>query len=398
MSITPDRKHLRQRFQSEFCAEPERIFFSPGRINLIGEHIDYLGGTVLPAAIDRGIVALVRCRKDRLLRLRSVEQPMGLDIHLDSLPDRCDALPQPWTGYPTGMIRLYHERLRSGFDVLFASNLPVGSGLSSSAALEVLTGYLVHALSEDDFHISEKQRIQLALDAKSVENTYIGVQCGIMDQFAVAMGRKGHAIHLNTETLDYTYVPFNTDRHTIAVMNSNRPRKLSESKYNERRSECQKALALIQRLRPGYENLVSVSQDDLNLLSGEPVLLKRARHAVSENLRVKEAISALSAGNIERFGTLLNESHRSLKDDYEVSCYELDSLHEISRSHPACIGSRMTGAGFGGCAIALLKTVEPEEILDFARTTEEAYRKATGLSADIFAVQLMDGVREEQFS
>lgn len=395
MAVTLDRSRLIERFQSEFGAQPQRVFFAPGRINLIGEHIDYLGGTVLPAAIDRGIVAFLRTRNDRMLRLRSVEQPNGVDINLDALPDRADALPESWSGYPIGMIRLYLRNVSSGFDVLFASNLPVGSGLSSSAALEVLTGYLAQALSNEDFAMNEKQRIQLALDAQSIENRYIGVQCGIMDQFAVAMGRKDHALHLNTETLAYRYVPFKSDRHAIVVMNSNRPRKLSESKYNERRAQCDEALSLIQRLRPQYENLVAVPEEDLNILSTEPVLFKRARHAVTENLRVTEAIAALSAGHIERFGALLDESHRSLRDDYEVSCFELDSLQEISRAHPACIGSRMTGAGFGGCAIALLETVDPAVVLDFAETVGAAYRQATDFSADIFAVQLMDGVHEE---
>lgn len=395
MAVTLDRSRLIERFQSEFGAQPQRVFFAPGRINLIGEHIDYLGGTVLPAAIDRGIVAFLRRRDDRMLRLRSVEQPNGVDINLDALPDRADALPESWSGYAIGMIRMYLRNVSSGFDLLFASNLPVGSGLSSSAALEVLTGYIAQALSIDDFAMNEKQRIQLALDAQSVENNYIGVQCGIMDQFAVAMGKRDHALHLNTETLAYRYVPFKSDRHTIVVMNSNRPRKLSESKYNERRTQCDDALSLIQRLRPQYENLVAVPEEDLNILSAEPILFKRARHAVTENLRVAEAITSLSAGHIERFGALLDESHRSLRDDYEVSCFELDSLQEISRAHPACIGSRMTGAGFGGCAIALLETVDPAVVLDFAETVGAAYRTATDFSADIFAVQLMDGVHEE---
>lgn len=395
MAVTLDRSRLIERFQTEFGAQPQRVFFAPGRINLIGEHIDYLGGTVLPAAIDRGIVAFLRRRDDRMLRLRSVEQPNGVDIDLDSLPGRADALPESWAGYPIGMIRQYLTSVPSGFDVLFASNLPVGSGLSSSAALEVLTGYIAQGLSTEDFAMSEKQRIQLALDAQSVENRYIGVQCGIMDQFAVAMGRRDHALHLNTETLAYRYVPFKSDRHTIVVMNSNRPRKLSESKYNERRVQCDHALSLIQRLRPQYENLVAVPEEDLNILAAEPILFKRARHAVTENLRVTEAIAALSAGHIERFGALLDESHRSLRDDYEVSCFELDSLQEISRAHPACVGSRMTGAGFGGCAIALLETVDPAVVLDFAETVGAAYRQATDYSADIFAVQLMDGVHEE---
>lgn len=395
MAVTLDRSRLIQRFQNEFGAQPQRVFFAPGRVNLIGEHIDYLGGTVLPAAIDRGIVAFVRQRADRMLRLRSVEQPNGVDIDLNSLPDRADALPESWTGYAIGMIRMYLTDVRSGFDVLFASNLPIGSGLSSSAALEVLAGYIAQSLSTDSSTMSEKQRIQLALDAQSVENRYIGVQCGIMDQFAVAMGQRDHALHLNTETLAYRYVPFKSDRHTIVVMNSNRPRKLSESRYNERRAQCDEALSLIQRLRPQYENLASVPEEDLNILSTEPVLFKRARHAVTENLRVTEAIAALSAGHIERFGALLDESHRSLRDDYEVSCFELDSLQEISRAHPACIGSRMTGAGFGGCAIALLETVDPAVVLDFAETVGAAYRQATEYSADIFAVQLMDGVHEE---
>ncbi len=395
MAVILDRNRLTERFEQEFRAAPERIFFAPGRINLIGEHIDYTGGTVLPAAIDRGIVALLRPREDTLLRLRSVEQPDGIDIDLHALPDRADQLPVAWAGYPLGMVRLYRRQIGHGFDVLFASNLPVGSGLSSSAALEVLTGYLVQALADPDFSMNDEERIQLAVDARDVENRYIGVQCGIMDQFAVAMGRQSHAIHLNTETLSYSHVPFLSERHTIMVMNSNRPRKLSESKYNERRAECDKALALLQRLRPQHESLASVPEEDLAILADEPLLLKRARHAITENLRVQAAIDCLSRSDFNGFAALLDESHRSLRDDYEVSCFELDTLQELSKAHPECIGSRMTGAGFGGCAIALLKTTDPAAILDFARTVGTGYQAATGLAADIFAVRLMDGVHEE---
>ena len=398
---------LKERFEATFGRPAQRQFFAPGRINLIGEHIDYLGGTVLPAAIDRGITALATLRNDRTVRLRSIfgtseqESITGIDIDIDSIseapPKQHSKDHPPWVDYCLGMIRHYNKNYSLlGFDVLFSSNLPVASGLSSSAALEVLTGYLFLMIQPNQQPLSESDRVALAVSAQKIENEYIQVQCGIMDQFAVAMGRQDHAIHLNTSSLTYHYIAMPKTPHSWIVLNSNRPRKLTESKYNERRHECDQLLAMIQSRHSNVKNLTAINDDQLSVLKNEPVLFRRARHAMTENQRVLQAVNYLQSksttGQLQKLGELLCQSHDSLANDYEVSSFELNTLQDVSLGFDACVGARMTGAGFGGCAIALLNTNDQDAVSEFCKKVSYQYKEKTNYEADVFQVELSNGV------
>ncbi len=363
---------------------PLRSFFAPGRINLIGEHLDYNGGNVFPAAISLGITGLVQERRDRLLVLKSDQAPgeerFDLDREIRYNPDR------GWTNYPLGAVKYMAEsgnEIAGGLSILYSSTLPQGSGLSSSAAIELITAFIVSRGAGRD-------RIAMALLMQRMENEFIGVHCGVMDQFAIAMGKQGHAILLNTDTLEHEYVPVSLPGHTLVIINSNRPRALSESNYNERRSQCAAALAAIREKNRDVPNLAAASVTDLEGI-GDPVLKQRARHVVTENARVAEAARALRAGDSARFGRLLAESHRSLREDYEVTGFELDSLVLASLEAPGCAGARMTGAGFGGCAIAL---VQNGAVPDFKKFVAKKYEETTNRKADFYESEPADGVRE----
>ncbi len=366
---------------------PIRSFFAPGRINLIGEHLDYNGGYVFPAAISLGITGYRQERDDALVHMRSEEAPGDVLSDLDG--NATSASVPPWANYSLGALRYIRKRgaaLSQGMNILYSSTLPQGSGLSSSAALEVLTAYMLIGASVR----SDRDRVSMAVLMREMENEHIGVQCGIMDQFTVALGRKGHAILLNSETLEYEYVPVDTDGSGFIIMNSNRPRALADSRYNERRAECEEALALIRDKNPSVRNLAMAGIEDLASIQ-DRVLEKRARHVITENKRVLESVAALRAKDLRRFGVLLSESHRSLRDDYEVTGSELDALVGAAVKAPGCAGARMTGAGFGGCAIAL---VEKERIAEFESDVSRSYRTATGLTVDFYQSILGDGVHE----
>lgn len=366
---------------------PVRSFFAPGRINIIGEHLDYNGGYVFPAAISLGITGWVQDREDRLIRIASEQAPGEVIADLDRLPG--DTATGTWGDYPLGAVRYLLKSghaIERGKNLLYASTLPQGAGLSSSAALEVLTAFMLTA----DSCKTPEDRVRMARLMSAMENEWIGVRCGIMDQFAVALGRKGHAILLDSGSLEYDYVPLPAGGPALVIMNSNRPRELADSKYNERRAQCEEALSRIREKRGGTGALARADAADLELISDD-TLRRRARHVISEQRRVIESTAALNRGDHELFGRLLSGSHRSLRDDYEVTGQELDALVAAAEHSPGCMGARMTGAGFGGCAIAL---VSGPEISRFRKRAGDEYHAATGLSADFYEFTPENGVHE----
>ena len=374
-------------FSSRFGKSPEHIFFCPGRVNLIGEHIDYNGGKVMPCAISLGTYLAISKNKDKLLRFHSLNFPETIELHLQ---ENYSKTGKTWFNYPLGMINELIEdgNLISGLDMLFNGNLPIGAGLSSSASIEVLTGFALNQLF--GMKISNKD---IALMGKKVENEFIGVNSGIMDQFAVAMGKKDKAILLDCDSLDYEYLPFETGEYILAIINSNKQRTLADSKYNERFAECGKALKALKK----ELNVTHLCDIDLNTfeehrhLIDDPVLQKRALHVISENFRVGEARDALKSNDHINFGKLMYASHRSLKDWYEVSGKELDTIIEFCQTYEDCIGARMTGAGFGGCAIALIKK---NKFDDFSSKLSSYYQQKIGYKPEVFASEIGDGVRQ----
>jgi galactokinase len=359
------------------------FFFSPGRVNLIGEHIDYNGGLVLPAALSLGICAAVKRRDDGIVRLRSANESSWADIKLDKII-KSDSI--RWANYPAGVIKYLMDEGNelAGCDIYISSDLPESSGLSSSAALEVLTAYMMlYPLGPEKI-----DRVRISLLCQKVENEFIGVNCGIMDQFAVALGKKDNAILLNTNTLEYKYIPFKLGKCRLLIMNTKKKRELADSKYNERRAECDAALSIIQKSRP-IKTLVEADAEDLILIK-DPVLRKRARHVITENKRVQKSVTALENGELATFGNLMCASHDSLKTDYEVTGMELDTIVAEALSLPSCLGARMTGAGFGGCAIAL---VQEHAIESFTETVLKNYKARTGLDGEIHVSVIEDGVK-----
>jgi galactokinase len=368
-----------------------RTFFSPGRINLIGEHTDYNGGHVLPCAITLGTYGAARVRNDRMVTLFSKNFPENGVIQF-SLSDLNFNSEQGWANYPKGMIRFIEEKTGSlpfGLDILVYGNLPNGSGLSSSASLELLIGVMVNELFDLDLKM-----IELIKLAKRVENEFIGVNSGIMDQFAIGMGKDNRAILLDCNTLAYEYAPISLDNHQIIIMNTNKRRELADSKYNERRSECETALSQLQK-GIVIQTLGDLSESEFERhkhLISDSILRKRAKHAVYENQRTLKALSELRKGNLKAFGQLMNESHQSLRDDYEVTGIELDTLVEAAWDQQGTLGARMTGAGFGGCAIAL---VENEHIDTFIEQVGKAYKDKIGYEAFFYVANIGDGVKAD---
>ncbi|OWY18960.1 galactokinase [Sphingobacteriales bacterium UPWRP_1] len=363
-------------------------YFAPGRVNLIGEHIDYNGGLVLPIAIAQGIGAKVLYTGSPEVRIRSAGMKGELAVNL--LEETFEKRPEAWMNYPLGVIKYllpYIQSHTDGFDAELHTDLPVGSGLSSSAALEVLTAYILLNMGSRQ---SNTDGIQIAKLCKQVENEFVGVNCGIMDQFAVSMCKAQHALLLNCNSLNYQYVQFEPEGYSLLVMNTNKPRTLTDSKYNERKSECMHALALI-NLKRGNQPIDNLCQADFNWLGyiKEPMLLKRAKHVITENYRVQAAVNALEAKDWYEFGELLTQSHWSLRDNYEVTGFELDTVVNLSVRASGCLGARMTGAGFGGCAIALVETTK---IGHFIEQVKPNYDKATGLSLDILVTRAENGV------
>ena len=367
--------------------EGVKVFFAPGRVNLIGEHTDYNGGHVFPCALTIGTYGAARLRNDRKLRFYSMnfEQLGVIESELDGLKPEKEA---DWTNYPKGVMWAFEEKgfqIPQGMDLILSGNIPNGSGLSSSASVEVLTGHILRGFF--GFQVSNQE---LALIGQYSENKFNGVNCGIMDQFAIAMGKKDHAIFLDTADLSYTYAPIKLSGVKLVIACSNKKRGLGDSKYNERRSECETALSELQKVVKikSLGELTEEQFEEYQSAISDPVRVRRARHAVYENQRTIKAVSALQANDIEEFGRLMNASHVSLRDDYEVTGVELDTLVEEAWKVPGVIGSRMTGAGFGGCTVSLVK----EEDIDlFTRQVGDAYLKKIGYAADFYAVEIGDG-------
>lgn len=378
---------LEENFRNRFHKDPTHFFFCPGRVNLIGEHIDYNGGKVMPCAISSGTYLAIAKNADKKLNFECLNFPETAHLHLQSSYAKTGS---EWFNYPLGAIHyiLQTEFSISGLDMFFYGDLPIGAGLSSSASIEVLTAYAVSGLF--GLEIPKKE---IALLGKKVENEFIGLNSGIMDQFAVAMGRKDKAILLDCDTLEFEYLPFEIGDYVLAIINSNKQRALAESKYNERFAECGAALKLLKKEVEAV-HLCDITPDMFNThrhLLEDPVLERRARHVVTENARVKDAKSALLAGELERFGSLMYASHQSLRELYEVSGKELDTIVEFCQTYEACIGARMTGAGFGGCAIALVKK---DNFEDFSLKLISHYREKIGYEPQVFASAAGDGVRE----
>ncbi len=376
-------KHTNKQLFRERFPDADIIVFAPGRVNIIGEHTDYNGGNVLPAALDMGTYLAVTKRDDNIVRAFSVNFNENVEFTLDNLPDT-----KKWYRYIAGALQalkeLYNITLPSGFDMVVEGDIPDGAGLSSSASFGV---GIITALNRL-FNLGLTP-VETALAAQKTEHL-TGVNCGIMDQFASAMGKKDHGILLNCNTLEYKYVPMNLGDYTLVIMDSQKKRQLHESKYNERRAECERALSLLQQ-ELDVQSLGEISEEQFELckhLIEDPIILKRARHAVTENQRTLKAMECLQRNDTAELGRLLNESHYSLRDDYEVTGFELDSLTEAARSYPGVLGARMTGAGFGGCCIAL---VPSDSVDDFIAKTGEIYHKQTGLTANFYITTIEDG-------
>lgn len=364
-----------------------KVYFAPGRVNLIGEHTDYNGGHVFPCALTIGTYAVARKRTDKKLRFYSMnfEQLGVIESEIENLKPEKEA---DWTNYPKGVMWAFGEKgyeIPWGMDLLLNGNIPNGSGLSSSASVEVLTGFILK-----DFFGFEVTNQDLALIGQYAENKFNGVNCGIMDQFAIAMGKKNHAIFLDTADLSFTYAPIKLEDAKIVIACSNKKRGLGDSKYNERREECETALSEIQAV-VGINSLGDLTEEQFELYKSaikDEVRVKRAKHAVYENQRTIKAVEALKNDDVELFGKLMNESHLSLQYDYEVTGIELDTLVEEAWKVPGVIGSRMTGAGFGGCTVSIVKTGDIDNFIEKVGT---AYKDKIGYEADFYAVEIGDG-------
>ncbi|ADD02969.1 galactokinase [Thermoanaerobacter italicus Ab9] len=368
-----------------------RVFYAPGRVNLIGEHTDYNGGYVFPCALDFGTYAAIRKRNDKKVFMASLNFDLKVEVDLDALNfDKS----HDWANYPKGVLKVLQDEGYdfSGFEIVFEGNIPNGAGLSSSASIELVTAVAVNEV----FNLNI-DRIELVKMCQKAENTFVGVNCGIMDQFAVGMGKKDHAILLKSDTLEYSYVPLKLEGYKILITNTNKRRGLLDSKYNERRSECEKALSYLQRALP-IHNLseVSIEQfEEYKHLIPEEVLVKRARHVITENQRVLEAVKALNDKDLIKFGKLMVESHNSLKNDYEVTGKELDTLVEEALKLKGVIGSRMTGAGFGGCTVSIVKE---EEVPDFIKVVSKNYKRKIGYEPTAYITGVGEGAREIDIS
>lgn len=363
------------------------VFFAPGRVNLIGEHTDYNGGHVFPCALTIGTYAVVRKRSDRKIRFYSMNlsQYGVLETSLDDLVYKKEL---HWCNYPMGVVWAYKNHgleVPTGFEVLYYGNIPNGSGLSSSASIEVLTGYYLKELYGFDIN-----NIQIALYGQEAENQYIGVNCGIMDQFAIAMGQVNKAIFLDTSDLSYTYAPIELDGAKIVIANTNKKRGLHDSKYNQRRSECETALEEIKQVIPvnTLGDLTMEQFEEHKMAIASETRRRRAKHAVYENQRTIQAVKALEEKDLKTFGELMIASHVSLRDDYEVTGVELDTIVDAALTCQGVIGARMTGAGFGGCAVSIVKE---EEVDSFIDKVGKLYLKEIGYKADFYVVEVGAG-------
>lgn len=365
-------------------------YFAPGRVNLIGEHTDYNGGHVFPCALTLGTYGIVRKREDRKLRFYSVNFEKA-GIIASSLDELVPEKKAGWTNYPKGVMWAFEKRgyhIPAGMDILICGNIPNGSGLSSSASLEVLTGIILR----DTFGFDEVSMVDIALIGQDSENNFNGCNCGIMDQFASAMGKKDHAIFLDTNTLHYEYAPVILNDAKIVIANSKVKHSLVNSAYNDRRNECETALKELKEVTE-IQTLGDLTEEEFETYKQaikDPVRRKRAKHAVYENQRTLRAVEALKNQDIELFGQLMNASHTSLRDDYEVSCKEIDILVDLAQAMPHVLGSRITGGGFGGCTVSIVKNDTVEKFVD---EIGKAYEEKVGRKAEFYVVDIGDGAK-----
>lgn len=390
MSMTDNMK---KNFADYFGdAEGARIFFAPGRVNLIGEHTDYNGGLVFPAALSFGTYAMARARQDGIYRLRSVNFDVQVDCNVGSLVyDR----KHNWANYPLGvlqqLIRAAGDQAAqfSGADIVYYGNIPNSAGLSSSASIEVVSAYAFSQLACVEFPIMDLVKL-----SQAAENQFVGVNCGIMDQFAVGMGKKEHAVMLNCADLSYTYAPLKLADYKLVIANTNKRRGLADSKYNERRAECEEGLRILRESKPELNNLGQIQLAEWESLASriqDPRIRNRVEHVVAENDRVQRAVKALYAADLQQFGQLMIQSHESLRDLYEVTGHELDTMVEAALRMEGCMGSRMTGAGFGGCTVSL---VREDQLEQFQSEVAAYYHAQTGLTATFYVADIGDGVKE----
>ena len=365
-----------------------KTYFAPGRVNLIGEHTDYNGGHVFPCALTMGTYATVREREDKILNFYSINfDELGIiSSSIDSLVYNEN---ENWINYPKGVIWALKNAgydINHGFDIVYYGTIPNGAGLSSSASLEILTAFVLKDMFKLDL-----DNTKMALIGQEAENQYVGVNCGIMDQFVIANGKKDNAVFLDTATLEYQYAPIKLENAKIVIMNTNKKRGLGDSKYNVRRAECEKALEELQKGGLKIKALGELTEEQFEqnkYLIKDEIRQKRAKHAVYENQRTLKAVQALKQNNLELFGKLMIESHNSLRDDYEVTGIELDTLVEEALKQRGVIGARMTGAGFGGCAVSI---VETDKVDEFIKNVENGYREKIGYNPTFYVVEIGDG-------
>ena len=383
-------KKLMETFQKLYGGEGDiRTFFSPGRVNLIGEHTDYNGGHVFPCALTLGTYGIARKRNDRTIRFSS-DNFSGLGVMETSLDDLVPSPAAKWTNYPKGVIWAFEKKgysIAQGMDVLVYGNIPNGSGLSSSASLEVLTGVILKDLFDIEISMQD-----IALIGQYSENHYNGCNCGIMDQFAVAMGKKDCAVFLDTNTLQYEYATVKLEDAKIVITNSKVKHSLVDSAYNDRRRESETALKDLQKV-VDIRTLGDLTEEEFEIHKdaiGDEICKKRAKHAVYENQRTIRAVKALKENDIAGFGRLMNQSHISLRDDYEVSCEEIDILVDLAWKINGVVGSRITGGGFGGCTVSIVKN---DAVETFVEQVGKGYKEQTGHEAEFYVVEIGDGAR-----
>lgn len=385
------KNNILKKFNEKFGYENDvRVFFSPGRVNLIGEHTDYNGGHVFPCALSFGTYGAISQRNDKIVRMYSenFEDKGIISFEIDNLKNEEE---HDWANYPKGVIDVLRKHgydVNQGFDMVVYGNIPNGAGLSSSASLELLMAVMMN-----DIHQFNIDRVELVKYCQEAENNFIGVNCGIMDQFSIGMGQDSSAILLDCNTLDYKYSTVDLKDEVIVIANTNKRRGLADSKYNERRSECEEALKELQT-ELKISTLGELTEDEFEKnkhLIKSDLRAKRAKHAVYENQRTLKAVKALEDNDIETFGKLMNQSHNSLRDDYEVTGKELDTLVDLASKHEGTVGARMTGAGFGGCTVSIVKR---NNVDDFINNVGKQYKEIIGYDADFYVANIGAGTRE----
>ena len=380
---------LKNAFKEAYGIDADAVYFSPGRVNLIGEHTDYNGGFVFPCALSFGTYLLLRKNGEKFVQFRSLNLPEVVKIPLDKLTERLEN--NSWANYPLGVFAQFVKRgynIDQGFDIMIWGNVPNGAGLSSSAALETVTAFALN-----DQLGTQLGRTELAKIGQKAEHEFALVNCGIMDQFASAQGKKDHAIFLNCDTLDFELVPVKLEGVKVVISNTHSPHKLDSGAYNSRVAQCQLAVKQINEVRP-IKYLAELTEEEFKKIESaitNEVAHKRARHVVGEVQRTTDAVKALKEGNLKLFGELMNASHVSLRDDYEVTGPELDTMAEEAWKIDGVIGSRMTGGGFGGCTVSLVKD---EAIDEFIEKVGAAYEKKIGIKPDFYIAEIGDGAKK----